>query len=38
MTEGQFLRYMLQNKMPGERVPVGVSRNGQKMELQLPMQ
>lgn len=38
MTEGQFLRYMLQNKMPGARVPVDVSRSGQKVELQLPMQ
>jgi serine protease Do len=38
MTEGQFLRYMLQNKMPGARVPVGVSRGGQNVELQLPMQ
>jgi serine protease Do len=38
MTEGQFLRYMLQNKVPGARVPVAVSRSGQKLELQLPMQ
>ena len=38
MTEGQFLRYVLQSKMPGERVPVNVSRSGQKVELQLPMQ
>jgi serine protease Do len=38
MTEGQFLRYMLQNKMPGARVPVGVSRSDQSLELQLPIQ
>jgi serine protease Do len=38
MTEGQFLRYMLQNQMPGTRVPVSVSRAGQRVELQLPMQ
>jgi len=38
MTEGQFLRYMLQNKMPGARVPISVSRSDEKLELQLPMQ
>jgi serine protease Do len=38
MTEGQFLRYLLQNKMPGERVPVSVSRADQRLDLQLPMQ
>lgn len=38
MTEGQFLRYMLQSKMPGTRVPVSILRSSQKLELQLPMQ
>jgi hypothetical protein len=38
MTEGQFLRYMLQNKMPGTKVPISVLRSDQKLELQLPMQ
>jgi serine protease Do len=38
MTETQFLRYMLQNKMPGTKVPITVLRAEQKMELQLPMQ
>lgn len=38
MTEGQFLRFMLQNKMPGTKVPVSIQRSGQKIDLQLPMQ
>jgi hypothetical protein len=38
MTEMQFLRYMLQNKMPGTKVPITVLRADQKVELQLPMQ
>jgi serine protease Do len=38
MTEGEFLRYMLRNKLPGARVPVSVSRSDQKVDLQLPMQ
>lgn len=38
MTESDFLRYMLQNKTPGTRVPVSILRSGQKLELHLPMQ
>jgi serine protease Do len=38
MTEGQFLRYMLQSKMPGEKVPITVLRAGEQLDLQLPMQ
>lgn len=38
MTESQFLRHMLQSKMPGERLPVKILRAGQSLELHLPMQ
>jgi len=38
MTEAQFLRSMLQNQMPGGRVPISILRSGQKLDLQLPMQ
>ena len=38
MTESQFLRYMLQSKMVGEKVPIRVRRAGEQLELQLPMQ
>jgi len=37
-TESQFLRYILQSKMPGEKVPITVLRSGQPLDLQLPMQ
>ena len=38
MTESQFLRYMLQSKMAGEKVPITVLRSGEQLDLQLPMQ
>ena len=38
MTESQFLRYVLQSKMAGEKVPITVLRSGEKLDLQLPMQ
>jgi S1-C subfamily serine protease len=38
MNESQFLRYMLQSKMVGEKVPVTVLRSGEQFNLQLPMQ
>lgn len=38
MTEGELLRYLLQNKFKGEKVPFTVMRGGEKVELTLPMQ
>jgi predicted metalloprotease with PDZ domain len=38
MTESQFLRHILQSKMPGTKIAVGLNRSGEKLELQLPMQ
>jgi len=38
MTETHFLRYILQNKMPGTKVPISLLRSDQKLELQLPLQ
>jgi len=38
MTESQFLRYLLQSKMAGEKVPITVLRSGEQLDLQLPMQ
>lgn len=38
MTESQFLRHLLQSKMPGEKVPITVRRAGEQLELQLLMQ
>jgi serine protease Do len=38
MTESQFLRYLLQSKMAGEKVPITVLRSGEQLELELPMQ
>jgi hypothetical protein len=38
MTESELFRFLLQNKMPGTRVPTTVLRAVQRIELQLPMQ
>jgi S1-C subfamily serine protease len=38
MTESQSLGYLVQNKMPGTRIPVTVLRNGERVDLELPMQ
>jgi serine protease Do len=38
MAEGNLLAYLLQQKRPGDRVPFTVLRNGQRIELTLPMQ
>ncbi len=37
-TEGDVLRQLLQNRKPGQRVPVTVLRAGNKVKLELPMQ
>lgn len=37
-TEGDVMRHLLQNRQPGQRVPVTVLRAGSKVDLQLPMQ
>jgi serine protease Do len=38
MTESELFRYLLQNKMKGERVRANVLRDGTKHSLELPMQ
>ena len=38
MTESQFLRYLLQSKTAGEKVPIAALRSGEQIDLQLPMQ
>ena len=38
MTESQLLGYLLQRKMPGEKIPVTVLRGGDQINLELPMQ
>jgi hypothetical protein len=38
MTESEILAYAIQNRMPGERVPVTVLRGGEQVNLELPMQ
>jgi len=38
MTESELFRYLLQTRMPGEKVPVTVSRGGDRLNLELPMQ
>ena len=38
MSESDLLVYLLRNKKPGESVRVVVMREGQRVELQLPMQ
>lgn len=37
-TESLLLGYLLQNRFPGDRVQVKLSRNGSRMEIVLPMQ
>ncbi len=38
MSTSQLLAYAVQNTQPGQNVPVVVVRDGQRLELQLPMQ
>jgi hypothetical protein len=38
MTESSLLAHALQKKMPGDRVPVAVLRDGERVKLKLPMQ
>lgn len=38
MTESELLRYLLQNKFKGDKVSMTVLREGEKIELTLPMQ
>ena len=38
MTEADLLRFLLQNKSRGEKVPFTVERGGEKVELTLPQQ
>jgi serine protease Do len=37
MSETDFFAYVLQNKMPGEKVPMTVLRGGKRVELTLPL-
>ena len=38
LAESALFRYLLQNKMPGEKIPVTVLRDGERMNLELLMQ
>jgi serine protease Do len=38
MSESELFGYLLQNRMPGAKVPVGVLRGEQRLDLELPMQ
>ena len=38
LAESELFRYLLQRKMPGEKIPVTVLRNGERMNLELLMQ
>jgi len=38
MTESDLFRFLLQTKMPGARVPMTVLRNGNRINLEMPMQ
>ena len=38
MTESDLLHYLLQKRLPGDRVGVSVLRKGEKLQLELPMQ
>ncbi len=38
LAESDLFRYLLQNKMPGEKVPVTVLRDGERVNLELLMQ
>jgi len=37
-SESQLLGYLVQNRMPGARIPVTVLRKGERVKLELPMQ
>ncbi len=38
LAESELFRYLLQRKMPGEKIPVTVLRDGERMNLELLMQ
>ena len=38
MTESELIAHLVQNKLPGDKIPVTVWRGGQRMNLELPMQ
>jgi serine protease Do len=38
MTESALIAHVMKNRMPGEQLPVTVLRDGQRVELELPMQ
>ena len=38
LTESELFRFLLQNKMPGEKISVTVLRGSERMNLELPMQ
>ena len=38
LTESELFGYLLQNKMPGEKIPVAVLRGRERVDLELPMQ
>src|SRR5438309_3291417 len=38
LTESELFRYLLQNKMPGEKISVTVLRGSERINLELPMQ
>jgi serine protease Do len=38
MTESELVRFLLQNKSKGDKVPFTVTRGGEKLDLTLPMQ
>ena len=38
LTESELFRYLLQNKMPGEKISATVLRGSERVDLELPMQ
>ena len=38
MTESELMGYLVQNRMPGTKIPVTIWRGGQRLNLELPMQ
>jgi len=38
MTESELFGYLLQKRMPGDRIPVTVLRSGNRVSLELLMQ
>ena len=38
ITESDLFGYVLQNKMPGERMPITILRSGERVNLELPVQ